>query len=163
MMSDSQGDTSRNEVEFSGFPCDQCGHDLAGSMLGGRCPECSAPVHANARSRAIGPLDPEEKFVPLTKAQQVAARGEAGVLGLFLGPLIIVVDAIIGLTGQLPWLSVLGGFLGGAAGIGLGALGAMEGQRYNLPRHQKMGSRSMVVGIIILLIGVARLLFMLIR
>ena len=162
MMSEPTANVEENAVEFSGFPCQKCGYELAGSVLGGRCPECGAPVHANDSRRAIGPNNVGEPFTPLTKAEQVAERVEAGVLGLFLGPLLIVVGSIIGLTGQMPWLTVLGGFLGGLAGIGLGGLGAWEGQHYNLPRHQRMGSRSLAVGVVILLLGVVRLLFLLI-
>ena len=60
---------------------------------------------------------------PLTRAQQVAARGEAGVIGLFLGLLVFVLLLILGITGEKPMFILSGGVSGGLIGIGILATG----------------------------------------
>ncbi|MCH2160664.1 MAG: hypothetical protein MK085_02200 [Phycisphaerales bacterium] len=95
---------------------------------------------------------------PLTRAQQVAARGEAGVIGLFLGLLVFVLLLILGITGEKPMFILSGGVSGGLIGIGLGLLGIREGRRCDLPRHTKMGRWSLGVGVVTVCLGLLTLL-----
>ena len=95
----------------------------------------------------------------LPAGDQVAARCEAGVLGIFVGGLIFISCGIIGITGMMPWLAFGGSVGGGVVTILLSWLGFAEGNRHSLPQHIRMAKIAMLVGLVLLLIAVLQLVF----
>ena len=95
----------------------------------------------------------------LPARDQVAARCEAGVLGIFVGGLIFISCGIIGITGMMPWLTFGGSAGGGIITILLGLLGLSEGKRHGLPKHIRMAKIAILVGCVLLTIGILQLAF----
>jgi len=95
----------------------------------------------------------------LPAGDQVAARCEAGVLGMFVGGLIFISCGIIGITGMMPWLSFGGSIGGGVVTILLGLLGIFEGKTHALPQHLRMAKIALLVGFALLAIGALQLIF----
>jgi hypothetical protein len=95
----------------------------------------------------------------LPVGDQVAARCEAGVLGMFVGGLIFISCGIIGITGLMPWLAFGGSVGGGVVAILLGLLGLSEGHRHDLPQHTRMAKIAMLMGFTLLIIGGLQLAF----
>jgi len=95
----------------------------------------------------------------LPAGDQVAARCEAGVLGMFVGGLIFISCGIIGITGMMTWLTFGGSVGGGVITILLGLLGLSEGNQHKLPQHVRMAKIAMLVGFVLLLIGALQLIF----
>ena len=160
-MPETSGHAEHAPVGFQGFPCGECGYAIMSSADGERCPECGAALDAENRRRAIGPTRLDEPFSPSMKIEQIATRGASGMLGLSVCLLGVVVGGFMWLIGDLVWPAIICLLVAGCLGMSLGALGAWEGQRYNLPRHGRMGSRSLVVGMVILFLGVVGVFVML--
>lgn len=95
-------------------------------------------------------------FVPLSRGEQVAALGEAGVMGMFVGLLLFVLGATIGLTQQKPWITIAGFLVGGGIAAWCGYLGMRDGRLHDLPRHFTMGKRSLIIGVLLLALGLLR-------
>ena len=95
-------------------------------------------------------------FVPLSRGEQVAALGEAGVIGMFIGLLLFVLGATIGLTQQKPWITIAGFLVGGGIAAWCGYLGMRDGRLHDLPRHLTMGKRSLIIGVVLLAFGLLR-------